>query len=250
MSHVLLLHGQPGNAQDWERVRAAIGDRARAIAIDRPGWNGGSSVRDLAGNAQAALDVLDAEGVERATVVGHSHGGAIAAWLAAQHPERVIALVLAAPSANCASLNRLDRMLAAPLVGPLLGAAILGGAGVALAAQPLRRRIGTQLGLDDRYMRGYAEMLLDPHTWAAFAFEQQMLVRDLPALENRLWAISAPTTIVVGTADRIVSPASARQLAEQIPAAKLVQLERAAHVLLQERPDELAEIIVAATRGE
>jgi pimeloyl-ACP methyl ester carboxylesterase len=250
MSQALLLHGQPGNAQDWDRVRAAIGDRAQAIAIDRPGWNGGSSARNVAGNAQAALDVLDAEGVERATVVGHSLGGAIAAWLAAQHPERVTALVLAAPSANCASLNRLDRMLAAPLVGPLLGAATLGGAGVALAAQPLRRRIGAQLGLDDRYLRGYAQMLLNPQTWAAFAFEQQMLVRDLPALENRLWAISAPTTIVVGTADRIVSPASARQLAEQIPAAKLVQLERAAHVLLQERPDELAEIIVGATRGE
>jgi 3-oxoadipate enol-lactonase len=246
---VLLLHGQPGNAHDWDPVQAEVGDRARMIAIDRPGWNGHGSPRNLAGNAEAAVAALDAAGVERATVVGHSLGGAVAAWLAAEHPERVAALVLAAPSANRASLNRLDQLLAAPVLGPLLGASTLGGVGLALATQPLRRRIGAQLGLEDTYLRRYARMLLTPVTWTSFALEQRMLLRDLPALEPRLEAISAPTTVVVGTADRIVSPTSAGQLAQRIPGAKLVQLEGAAHLLLQERPRELAEIILAATRA-
>src|SRR5438270_5415299 len=105
---VLLLHGQPGSAADWKLVRSAIGERARTIAIDRPGWNGDGPARDLSGNVQAALSTLDAAGVEQAVVVGHSLGGAVAAWLAAEHPARVTALVLAAPSANRASLNRLD----------------------------------------------------------------------------------------------------------------------------------------------
>jgi pimeloyl-ACP methyl ester carboxylesterase len=73
-----------------------------------------------------------------------------------------------------------------------------------------------------------------------------MLVRDLPALEERLGAISAPTTIAIGTADRIVAPASARELAQRIPGAKLVQLKRASHLLAQQRPAELAELIVEA----
>ena len=85
---ILLLHGQPGAARDWDRVRAAIGGRGRTIAIDRPGWNGRSAPLDLEGNAQAALAPLDDERIDRATVVGHSFGGAVAAWLAAWHPER------------------------------------------------------------------------------------------------------------------------------------------------------------------
>jgi pimeloyl-ACP methyl ester carboxylesterase len=75
-----------------------------AIAFARPGWDARSAAGDIAGNAAAARSVLDAHGVARATVVGHSFSGAVACWLAAQFPERVHALVLAAPAANVASL--------------------------------------------------------------------------------------------------------------------------------------------------
>lgn len=243
---VLLLHGQPGSADDWSGVRAAIGTRARTIAIDRPGWNGHGSAADLAGNARAALAALAAEGVERATVVGHSLGGAIAAWLAAEHPERVRSLVLAAPSANRASLNRLDRLLAAPLLGPVITATGLAGAGAALRAEPVRRRVSAALGLDEDYLRKAGDVLLRPATWRVFGYEQRMLVRELPALERRLAAISAPTTVVSGTADRIVTPSSARRLAAEIRDGQLVQLAGATHLLPQQRPAELAAIIVRA----
>jgi pimeloyl-ACP methyl ester carboxylesterase len=246
---VLLLHGQPGSANDWERVRAAIGDRARAIAIDRPGWNGRSDPSDLVGNARTALSVLDAEGVERAVVVGHSLGGAVAAWLAAEQPDRIMALVLAAPSANQASLNRLDALLAAPLVGPALAATVLSAGGLALWTPPVRHRIATEFGLDHRYLKRVAGALLRPPTWRVFTVEQRMLIRELPQLERRLTSISSPTTVVSGTADRIVTPSSARQLAAQIPGAELVQLPGATHLLPQQRPAELAEIIVRAALG-
>src|SRR5436305_10189633 len=102
---VLLLHGQPGRAQDWDAVRSAVAGRAHCVAINRPGWDRETRPVDLAANAEAALTALDAAGLKQVTVVGHSLGGAVAAWLAAEHPERVGALVLAAPSANRASLN-------------------------------------------------------------------------------------------------------------------------------------------------
>ena len=76
---------------------------------------------------QAALAALDARGIERATIVGHSLGGAVAAWLAAHHPERVAALVLAAPAANVASLEWMDRWLTLPVAGTLTSAASLTG---------------------------------------------------------------------------------------------------------------------------
>jgi pimeloyl-ACP methyl ester carboxylesterase len=71
-----------------------------------------------------------------------------------------------------------------------------------------------------------------------------MLVRDLPALEARLASISAPTTIVNGSADRVVPLASARELAATIPGAELVVLPGAGHLLLQRQAERLAEIIL------
>jgi pimeloyl-ACP methyl ester carboxylesterase len=247
---VLLLHGQLGSAEDWRGVSGALGARAHTVVIDRPGWNGHGSPTDLAGNARAALAALAAEGVRRATVVGHSLGGAVAAWLAAEHPDHVSALVLAAPSANRASLNRLDHLLATPLLGPTITAAGLAGAGVALQADPLRLRISSGLGLDGDYLRTASAALLRPSTWRVFGFEQRMLIRELPALEQRLGAISAPTTVVSGTADRIVTPSSARRLAAQIRGGELVRLPGAAHLLPQQRPLELAEIILGAIGSE
>lgn len=243
---VLLLHGQPGSARDWDAVRTALGGRVRSLAIERPGWDRRTKPLDLAGNAHAALATLDRERVERATVVGHSLGGAIAAWLAAEHPHRVSALVLAAPSANCASLNRLDQLLATPFVGSVLTTSAFAGMGLALRAEPLRHRVARRFGLPDELLRGYARTLLDPLTWHSFVVEQRMLVRELPDLERRLPTITAPTTIAVGTADRIVTPASVRRLAGQIPQARLVELPSASHLLLQERPAELADLIADA----
>ena len=246
---ILLLHGQPGSARDWDRVRAAIGEPARVIAFDRPGWDGRTAATDLAGNAGAAIAMLDAQQVDRAIVVGHSFGGAIAAWLAAAHPARVAALVLAAPSANVASLNRVDRLLARPPFGAVLGAAVLAALGATLRAKPMRERIANQLALDGGYLEGAGQTLLSTAAWRAFSTEQRALIRGLPALEARLPQISAPTTIAIGTADRIVPPLSARLLAAQIGGADVVEIRGANHLLPQQHAERLARIILAAARA-
>ena len=246
---VLLLHGQPGDARDWDRVRAAIGDRARTLAFDRPGWDGQSRPRGLEGNAAAALAALDRAGTQRATVAGHSLGGAVAAWLAATRPKRVSRLVLLAPAANTESLVALDYVLAAPLVGELATATALITAGAALATRPLRRLISSGLAVDTSYLGGAGRRLLVPATWGSFVAEQRMLIRELPQLEPLLGRISVPTTIVVGTADRLVPPASARRLAEQIPQAQLVQIDGANHLLPQQHARRVAEIIAGSGVG-
>jgi len=243
---VLLLHGQPGSAEDWRAVRRAIGPRARTLAVNRPGWNGRRPPTDLAGNVRAALECLDDCGVRRATVAGHSLGAAVAAWLAAEHPERVHALVLAAPAANVNSLNRLDQLLAAPVIGPLVSAGMLASGGAALSSPPVRQRLVAGLGVEEGYLRELGRALLRPRAWRAFASEQRMLVRQLPALERRLGDITAPTVVVSGGADRIVAPSACRALAAQIRGAELVALQGATHLLPQQRPDELAQVILRA----
>jgi pimeloyl-ACP methyl ester carboxylesterase len=230
---VLFLHGQPGGGRDWGRVVAVLAGRAHAIAADRPGWDDASAPRDLRGNARAVIEHLDARGIERATLVGHSLGAAIAAWSAIEHPDRVSALVLAAPAANRASLAALDRWLALPVAGPLSSSISMAGLGLALSVPPLRRRIADRTTIEEAYLRASGRALLSSRAHRAFAVEQRSLLRDLPELESRLAAVEAPTWILTGDEDRIVPPDAPRMLADQIRSARLVELAGAGHLLPQ-----------------
>jgi len=240
---LLLLHGQPGAAADWERLRGALGDRVPTLAIERPGWDGSTRATDLDGNALAALAALDCAGVDRATVVGHSLGAAVAVWLAISHPERVSRLVLVSPAVNGESLGPIDYLLAAPVVGWLTTIGAMAGGGLVLGARSVRRWVAQATALDERYLRSAGRMLLAPKAWRSFVREQRFLVRDLPVLERRLAEIAAPTTIVSGTADRVVPVAAARRLAAQIAGAELVEVEHAGHLMHVQQAGRLAEVI-------
>jgi pimeloyl-ACP methyl ester carboxylesterase len=237
----LLLHGQPGGSRDWDRVRTALGDSVQTIAFDRPGWDGRSAPRDIAGNAAAAVLGLDAAGVaEPVVVVGHSFGAAVACWLAASEPTRVAGLVLVAPAANVASLYTLDRWLAAPFLGELCSVVAVGGPAAALRVEWLRRRVGRRLGLDAGHLDSVGRSFANPRAWRAFTVEQRSLVRDLPVLESRLAAVFAPVRILIGTRDWIVPVSSAQRLERQLPDAKLSLLARAGHLLPLTRAQDVA----------
>ncbi len=113
----MLLHGQPGSPADWHQVAERLPARLHAVAPDRPGY--GSSplpAGGFAANARAVIDDLDARGIERAVLVGHSYGGGVALSAASLAPERVEAVVLlASVGPGCA--NGWDRLLAAPAPG-------------------------------------------------------------------------------------------------------------------------------------
>jgi pimeloyl-ACP methyl ester carboxylesterase len=66
-------------------------------------------------------------------------------------------------------------------------------------------------------------------------------------LEARLGEVQAPTTIMAGTADRVVPIEAARALASQIPGAELVEVKRRGHLLPQRSARELARLIEAAS---
>lgn len=217
---VMLLHGQPGGPRDWGRVLSALGGRLQVIAPARPGYDRRTPPGGVAHNAEAALDELDRQEIACATVVGFSFGGAVAAWLAAEHPERVARLILVSPAANTAALIRADRLLAAPLLGPLVSAAAI----VVDGPRTLE-------------------------TLRAFVTEQRALFTELPRLSGRLAEIAAPTTIVCGDHDHIVPPDANRLLATQIPGAELVEIPGARHGLVATHPDLIARLILGG-RGE
>ncbi len=65
---------------------------------------------------------------------------------------------------------------------------------------------------------------------------------------RELSRIDLPTLVLGGTADILTPPAEARRLAEHIPGAHLVLLERAGHMLMLERADELDDLLVDFAR--
>lgn len=246
---VVLLHGQPGSAADWDLVRAAVADRVEVIVHDRPGWDGQRPAGGIADNARSVVELLDEHGIGRATIAGHSFGAAIACRVAEEFPDRVNALILLAPAANVASLLALDRLLALPRTGPLLTAGMLGGAGWALAAPPVRHRMADLLHLPETYLRTAAAHLRSPRAWDSFGIEQRALLRELPALEARLGSIVAPTRILIGDDDRIVPPESAVKLNAQIRGAELERIRRTGHLLPVLAPERIADAIVGASAG-
>jgi pimeloyl-ACP methyl ester carboxylesterase len=234
---VVLLHGQPGDRHDWDDVVVSLAGRARTLVPDRPGYGAtGGRAGGFAANAAAVIELLDRSGLPRAVVAGHSWGGGVALDLAERHPERVGALVLVASVGGRGSIGRVDRVLGVALLGDLLS---LGGL-VALGVPPLRRRVAARSAPDDPGHR------LRP-SWRSFMVEQRALLNELPAISDRVDAIRTPAVVVMGEADRIVRPSSQHALAGRLSRTEVVQVARAGHLLLRERPDIVAAAILRAT---
>lgn len=99
---LLLVAGQAVDHTSWTRCLPVLGAGRRVLVCDHRGI-GASEPGDRARYttrllAEDLLAVLDAAGVERADVVGHSMGGRVAQWLATDHPERLDRLVLVSTS--------------------------------------------------------------------------------------------------------------------------------------------------------
>src|SRR5260221_13162025 len=111
--NLVLLHGQPGTGADWQHVIAMLPEHISAVALDRPGH--GSSRQAGGGldvNAAAVIEELDARGIDRAVLVGHSYGGGVALSVAAPAPDPVRA-AFPPPSRGPGIPHRSARVLAA-----------------------------------------------------------------------------------------------------------------------------------------
>jgi pimeloyl-ACP methyl ester carboxylesterase len=96
---LVLIHGVGGHAEAWARNVTRLGEHFRVMAIDLL-WHGYSAKppytdgEDIPAYAEQLLDLLDAEGIERAHLEGESLGGWIGLWMALHHPDRLDRLVL------------------------------------------------------------------------------------------------------------------------------------------------------------
>ncbi len=237
---VVLLHGLLMDRHMWSGQVERLAALARVLAVDGPGHGESATPPPftLEGQADALAAALDALGVPRAIVVGHSWGGMVGLRLALRHPGRVAGLALVDTSARPeAPLRRLryrafialyrvagmPRWLARSQVAPLLFGPRL------LAREPAL--------VDDLVRR------LDAADRAGAARAAEAVLVGRGDVADALGRIAAPTLVVCGTEDRATSPARATELGGAIPGARVEWVDRAGHTTPVEDPGRVADLL-------
>jgi pimeloyl-ACP methyl ester carboxylesterase len=240
---VVLLHGQPGTAADMDPLVGGLEGEFTVVVPDRPGYGRtGGRAGGFCANAAAVVALLDRLHLDRAVVVGHSWSGGVAIALAQDHPDRIQGMVLMASVAPGEPLGRLDRLLAVPPIGSAVAAVTLAMASRAVSLPPVRQRLERRLSLvRDQALTAVADGWRHK-AWRSFVIEQRALLHELPQLAPGLGAITVPSTVMLGEADRIVPPAVGERLARLI-GARLIRLPGAGHMLTYERPLAVVEAV-------
>ena len=256
---LVFLHGASGNLYDQLAAwGGAIPPGRGALFVDRPGH--GHSRRGPAANAtprgqaDALAALLDALGVECATIVGHSYGGAVASAFALHHPTQTRALVLVSPVTHPwpggRTLWYYDLTARRPWLGRLLAYTVLVPAGLRRTPCAVAGVFSPQPVPAHYRDRAAIALALRPASFLANAADLTALHAALSEDAPRYGAIVAPTAIVAGERDRIVwTDIHARAMARAVPGARLVTVPDLGH-----KPDWIAPGLVweavAAAEGD
>jgi len=248
---VLLLHGIAGSSATWEPVMERLGASYTVVAPDFIGH--GESDKPLGDYSLGSFanwtrDLLDALGVDRATVVGQSFGGGVALQFAYQFPDRCERVVLVDAGGLGREVNWILRLVAVPgaeFVMPVLFPSFAAGVGDSVARM-LRRR-------------GFANPAA-AEVWSAYrsltdAVTRRAFVRTIRAVidpggqsvsaHGRLHLTEGlPVLIVWGERDRIIPVDHAYRAADAIPHSTLQVLPGLGHFPQAEDPETVAGLIL------
>ncbi|MBC7233121.1 MAG: alpha/beta fold hydrolase [Chloroflexi bacterium] len=225
---MLLVHGAGGNHQYWGFAIRHLKEAA-VYALDLPGHgrSNGSGRANIADYADFLARFMDALGLVKAIVAGHSMGGAIAMTMALRHPDRVAGLVLVGTGARL-------RVLPAILEGTL---------------HDFERTIA--MICEYAYSPNAPEELVHQGQRQMLRVAPQVIHGDFAACNafdvmERLGEIHCPTLIICGSEDKLTPPKYAAFLAEHIAGAELTLIEGAGHMVMMEKPDLVASAIASA----
>ncbi|PZS38132.1 MAG: hypothetical protein DLM62_15420 [Pseudonocardiales bacterium] len=244
---LVLLHGQPGTAADWQQLAGRLTGPLDVVALDRPGY--GTSQQAAGGfgyGARAVLAELDARGIGRAVLVGHSYGGGVALSVAQRAPDRIEALVLLA-SVGPDCLTGWDRLLAAPVTGEVCAVTAWWLtpwlARARLAA--ITRRQGRPITAGEHvnwHIWGHAHHDHGP-LWRSFLTEQRALVHELGGLTASLAGVTQPVLLIADPDDTLVPVTTTHQLAAVLPDARVQLLSGIGHHLPRRGAPQIAAAI-------
>jgi pimeloyl-ACP methyl ester carboxylesterase len=252
----VLVHGFTGSSDDFVDVLPALATRGRTLAPDLRG-HGGTSRPGVPEDytferlADDVLAFLDAAGVPRCDLLGHSMGGMVAQLLTLKAPERVASLILMDTAAGPVLREARAFLEGAARIARESGMEALfqlSRANFPSQAQraPAMARCVERMGEERFWARMRAKSLaMDP---TAFATLGPALCTQ-EGVAHRLAEIRCPVTVLVGEQESAPLLQGSRELAAGIPGAKLVVIEDAAHSPQLENPDSWLAAVLAHLDG-
>lgn len=246
---VVLIHGMGINSHTWRHLIAPLSRHHRVITLDLKGHglspkpeDDRYSLYDQAGLVSRFIIEHDLRNV---TLVGHSYGGGVAlasaVYLNRTHPNRLERLVLIDSIAYEQRLPMFVRLLATPVLGPML-----------IQLVPETRQIRSIMELtyyDDRLIEKesvelYARSLRSPHAKSALlSTARQILPSDIEEFAQLYRELSVDTLILWGKEDEIVPLSIGQRLAFDLPNTTFEVLAETGHAPQEERPEETLRLI-------
>jgi pimeloyl-ACP methyl ester carboxylesterase len=237
---VLFFHGA-GGMVGCEDLLERLAGQYGVHAPELPGYGeseGETLLEDMLDFTLHGWDVADALGIDRPHLVGHSMGGMMAAEMASVDNRRARSLALIAPAGMWIDEHPIaDIFTALPhelpgllFYDPAAGAAALTG------------------GVDFNDMEALVAFFIDNSRRLGTAGKMLFPIPNR-RLSKRIYRLKAPTTIIWGESDNLIPPVYAARWQELIPHATVVTVAEAGHMVLTERPDEVATAIEKLLSG-
>jgi 3-oxoadipate enol-lactonase len=243
---LLCIMGFATDSNGWLLQVPEFSKHYRTIVFDNRGVGrsakptGAYTIHEMADDAVGLLDHLDVDG---AHVLGLSMGGMIAQELVLRHPHRVRGLVLAAtfPEPDVATEEQRK------ILFTQMGGSITEAGEMRIDFTAMNPMLFFQNMLPLVFSAAFIEKelpkLLEIFSGSIqYGFSIEAILGQLQAImahkaTDRLAQIAAPTLVLTGDADRLISPANSDVLAEGIPGAKLGRLPGGTHGFNFEMPD-------------
>jgi pimeloyl-ACP methyl ester carboxylesterase len=218
---LLLVHGAGGTHVHWPEPLRRLPGR-RVIAVDLPGHGGSPppGERAVPAYARRIVDLLDALGIPRVAVGGHSMGGAIALTLALDAPERVAGLLLVGTGARLRVAPAIVQAWADPSRASEL----------AIAAAELFFGAGASPGLLRAFAEGMAAV-------APGIVHGDFTACDAFDVMPRLGEIRVPARVVVGAEDRLTPTKYSELLRDRLSGEGLLIVPGSGHMVTWEAPE-------------
>ena len=239
---VLLIHGFGASSYSWRHVIEPLAQKNRVITVDLKGFGDSPKPRDDAYSvyeqARLVRNFILENDLKNLHIVGHSYGGgvalAVSIYLSASNPGLQKSLVLIDSVAYPQELPGFVKILATPVLGPLITYAVPNTFQVKNLLQIVyfNDDLIPQEAIDH-----YAADLGKPDAkYALLTSVRQMLPTDLQQFSENYANLTIPTLIIWSREDEIVPLAVGKRLHENIPDSKLVIMSGVGHAVQEEKP--------------
>lgn len=241
---VVFIHGIGASMYAWRHaLPPVVAAGYRVVAFDNRGF-GFSEKPPLrhgyhnADYARLVVALLDSLGIASAVLVGHSMGGAIAAEVALAHPDRVRGMVLMDAAGFGIRWPVVLTIARWPVIGPVATAF----RGRWITGHILRSAFADRGKVTEADVDQYYAPVPDPNYGRALRGVLREFRFD--SLGGRLARVQAPTLILWGDTDRLISLRNGARFARELPRSEFVVIARSGHNVPEESPDQVNRLLL------